>query len=77
MAKIHAPSNKCRASWAEISGAREGAPNARAEWRGSRRKIVVDATDRKVVLTCAVTGNAPFNRNHAALPVAPAPRWPG
>ena len=26
---------------------------------------------RKVVLTCAVTGNAPFNRNHPAMPVTP------
>jgi uncharacterized protein (DUF849 family) len=27
---------------------------------------------RKVVLTCAVTGNAPFNRNHPSMPVTPA-----
>jgi len=26
---------------------------------------------RKVVLTCAVTGNAPFNRSHPAMPVTP------
>lgn len=26
----------------------------------------------KVVVTCAVTGNAPFNRNHPAFPVTPA-----
>lgn len=26
---------------------------------------------RKVVLTCAVTGNAPFNRNHPTMPVTP------
>jgi uncharacterized protein (DUF849 family) len=27
---------------------------------------------RKVVLTCAVTGGAPFNRKHPAMPVTPA-----
>jgi uncharacterized protein (DUF849 family) len=27
---------------------------------------------RKVVITCAVTGNAPFNSKHPAFPVAPA-----
>lgn len=27
--------------------------------------------NRKVVLTCAVTGGAPFNRNHPAMPVTP------
>ena len=27
---------------------------------------------RKVVLTCAVTGNAPFNRSHPSMPVTPA-----
>lgn len=27
---------------------------------------------RRVILTCAVTGNAPFNRNHPAMPVTPA-----
>lgn len=27
---------------------------------------------RKVILTCAVTGNAPFNRKHPAFPVTPA-----
>jgi uncharacterized protein (DUF849 family) len=27
---------------------------------------------RKVILTCAVTGNAPFNRKHAAMPVTPS-----
>lgn len=26
---------------------------------------------RKVILTCAVTGNAPFNRKHPSMPVAP------
>src|SRR5687768_11271842 len=26
----------------------------------------------KVILTCAVSGNAPFNRNHPAFPVTPA-----
>lgn len=26
---------------------------------------------RKVLLTCAVTGNAPFNRNHPSFPVTP------
>ena len=26
---------------------------------------------RKVILTCAVTGGAPFNRNHPAMPVTP------
>lgn len=26
---------------------------------------------RKVILTCAVTGNAPFNPNHPAMPVTP------
>lgn len=26
---------------------------------------------RKVILTCAVTGNAPFNRKHPAMPVTP------
>ncbi|RBP13994.1 uncharacterized protein (DUF849 family) [Roseiarcus fermentans] len=28
--------------------------------------------NRKVVLTCAVTGNAPFNPRHPAMPVTPA-----
>jgi uncharacterized protein (DUF849 family) len=27
---------------------------------------------RKVILTCAVTGNAPFNRKHAQMPVTPS-----
>lgn len=27
---------------------------------------------RKVIITCAVTGNAPFNRHHPAFPVTPA-----
>ena len=27
---------------------------------------------RKVIITCAVTGNAPFNRRHPAMPVTPA-----
>jgi len=27
---------------------------------------------RKIILTCAVTGNAPFNRSHPAFPVTPA-----
>ena len=27
--------------------------------------------DRKIILTCAVTGNAPFNRKHPAFPVTP------
>lgn len=27
---------------------------------------------RKVILTCAVTGSAPFNRKHPAMPVTPA-----
>lgn len=35
-------------------------------------EVVVDGTSRKVVLTCAVTGNAPFNRKHPAFPVTPA-----
>lgn len=28
--------------------------------------------NEKVIITCAVTGNAPFNRNHPAFPVTPA-----
>lgn len=28
--------------------------------------------ERKVILTCAVTGNAPFNPKHPAMPVTPA-----
>lgn len=32
----------------------------------------MDPTTRKVILTCAVTGNAPFNRRHPAFPVTPA-----
>ena len=28
--------------------------------------------DSKVIITCAVTGNAPFNPNHPAFPVTPA-----
>lgn len=32
----------------------------------------MDPGIRKVVLTCAVTGNAPFNRNHPAFPVTPS-----
>ena len=26
---------------------------------------------RKVIMTCAVTGNAPFNPRHPAMPVTP------
>lgn len=29
-------------------------------------------TSRKIILTCAVTGGAPFNRSHPAMPVTPA-----
>jgi len=29
-------------------------------------------TSRKIILTCAVTGGAPFNRKHPAMPVTPA-----
>ncbi|HEY0943523.1 MAG TPA: 3-keto-5-aminohexanoate cleavage protein [Steroidobacter sp.] len=29
-------------------------------------------SNRKIILTCAVTGNAPFNRKHPAFPVTPA-----
>lgn len=29
-------------------------------------------TTRKIILTCAVTGGAPFNRKHPAMPVTPA-----
>src|SRR5258708_33576343 len=29
-------------------------------------------SDRKIILTCAVTGNAPFNRKHPAFPITPA-----
>jgi uncharacterized protein (DUF849 family) len=32
----------------------------------------VQHLDRKIILTCAVTGNAPFNRKHPAFPVTPA-----
>ena len=31
----------------------------------------MDTTGKKIVLTCAVTGNAPFNRKHPAFPVTP------
>jgi uncharacterized protein (DUF849 family) len=31
----------------------------------------MDPGSRKVILTCAVTGNAPFNRRHPAFPVTP------
>jgi uncharacterized protein (DUF849 family) len=32
----------------------------------------VNPADRKIVLTCAVTGNAPFNRKHPSFPITPA-----
>jgi uncharacterized protein (DUF849 family) len=32
----------------------------------------VQNSNRKVILTCAVTGNAPFNPKHPAFPVTPA-----
>lgn len=32
----------------------------------------MDSSSKKLVLTCAVTGNAPFNRKHPAFPVTPA-----
>ncbi len=32
----------------------------------------MDPNSRKVVITCAVTGNAPFNRRHPAFPITPA-----
>jgi uncharacterized protein (DUF849 family) len=32
----------------------------------------MDSGSKKIVLTCAVTGNAPFNRRHPAFPVTPA-----
>src|SRR5580765_5862433 len=31
----------------------------------------MEPTARKVMITCAVTGNAPFNRRHPAFPVTP------
>jgi uncharacterized protein (DUF849 family) len=31
----------------------------------------MDQSGKKIVLTCAVTGNAPFNRKHPAFPVTP------
>ncbi len=31
----------------------------------------MDPGKRKVIITCAVTGNAPFNRRHPAFPVTP------
>lgn len=32
----------------------------------------MDSKGKKVILTCAVTGNAPFNRKHPNFPVTPA-----
>ncbi len=32
----------------------------------------MDSSSKKLILTCAVTGNAPFNRKHPAFPVTPA-----
>jgi len=32
----------------------------------------MDSSSKKIILTCAVTGNAPFNRRHPAFPVTPA-----
>ncbi len=37
----------------------------------ARTEIRVSQSDRKVVLTCAVTGNAPFNRKHPSFPITP------
>lgn len=31
----------------------------------------MDPGSRKIILTCAVTGNAPFNRQHPAFPITP------
>ena len=33
--------------------------------------MAMKAPARKVVLTCAVTGNAPFNRSHPAFQIVP------
>jgi uncharacterized protein (DUF849 family) len=33
--------------------------------------VLMAPSTRKVILTCAVTGGAPFNRNHVAFPVTP------
>jgi len=32
----------------------------------------MDASPRKILITCAVTGNAPFNSRHPAFPITPA-----
>lgn len=32
----------------------------------------MDSSSKKIILTCAVTGNAPFNKRHPAFPVTPA-----
>jgi uncharacterized protein (DUF849 family) len=32
----------------------------------------VNQAERKVILTCAVTGNAPFNRKHPSFPITPS-----
>jgi uncharacterized protein (DUF849 family) len=37
----------------------------------SIRRAFMDPGTRKVIITCAVTGNAPFNPRHPAFPVSP------
>jgi uncharacterized protein (DUF849 family) len=32
----------------------------------------VNQAERKIILTCAVTGNAPFNRKHPSFPITPS-----
>jgi uncharacterized protein (DUF849 family) len=32
----------------------------------------VNQAERKIILTCAVTGNAPFNREHPSFPITPS-----
>ena len=62
-------------------GDRRWTPNRRLILNFKPDTLAIDARSiaqqeipmsRKVVLTCAVTGNAPFNRNHPSMPVTPA-----
>jgi uncharacterized protein (DUF849 family) len=39
--------------------------------RATRVPLEAELSKRKIVVTCAVTGNAPFNRKHPCFPVTP------
>jgi uncharacterized protein (DUF849 family) len=46
-------------------------PNLIAPQTLLMRRVEMEPGSRKVIITCAVTGNAPFNPRHPAFPVTP------